>query len=172
VNALRFLRPECVQLRLATSASAPTVDETEAQRRNRLNREKEAVMAELAELLGRSGQVANPSKFMRDLINRERKASTAVANGIAIPHVRTMQARSFIMGLARAQDAGVYFASLDGEPTRLFFLLASPPYEDRLYLQVYRELAGLIQDEEAMASLFTATAVQDVFNALRVHLDR
>ncbi len=172
MNALRFLRPECVQLTLATSASVAPEGESEAQARNRLNREKEAVMAELAELLGRSGQVANASKFLRDLVNRERKASTAVVPSIALPHVRTMQTRTFIMGLARAADPGVHFASLDGEPTRLFFLLASPPYEDRLYLQVYRELSGLIQDDEAMAGLFAATNVQDVFNALRDHLDR
>jgi len=172
VNALRFLRPECIKLSLATVASEAPEAEGDAPRRNRLNREKEAVMEELCDLLTSSGQVANPSKFLRDLVNRERKASTAVAHHIAIPHVRTMQAKSFIMGLARAQGEGVYFASSDGEPTRLFFLLASPPYEDRLYLQVYRELAGLIQDEEAMASLFAARSTQDVFNALRTHLDR
>ncbi len=172
MNALRFLRPECINLALSTRASSAPEGEEEAQARNRLNREKEAVMGELSELFSRSGQIGNASKFLRDLVNRERKASTAVASGIAIPHVRTMQAKSFIMGLARAQGDGVYFASLDGEPTRLFFLLASPPYEDRLYLQVYRELAGLILDEEAMASLFAAATTQDVFNALRRHLDR
>jgi PTS system fructose-specific IIC component len=172
MNALRFLRPECVKLALDTVPEAPADAESEAQRRNRLNRDKERVTEELAGILSASGQVANPSKFLRDLVNRERKATTAIAPGIAIPHVRTMQARSFIMGLARAQGEGIHFGSLDGEPTRLFFLLASPPYEDRLYLQVYRELSGLIQDEEVMAGLFAAQRVQDVFNVLRGYLDR
>ncbi len=172
MNALRFLRPECVKLMLDTVPEEPLADESEAQARNRLNRDKDHVTEELAGILVASGQVANPSKFLRDLINRERKATTAIAPGIAIPHVRTMQARSFIMGLARARGDGMNFGSLDGEPTRLFFLLASPPYEDRLYLQVYRELSGLIQDEDVMAGLFAAQRVQDVFNVLRGYLDR
>ncbi len=71
------------------------------------------------------------------------------------------------MGLARASGDGVPFGSTDGEPTRLFFLLAAPPYDDRIYLQVYRELAELIQREEIIDRLLAAREVQDVFNALR-----
>src|ERR1700677_899753 len=132
MNALRFLRPACVRLALETAQSTPDPLESEAQQRHRLGRDKERLLGELAELLGQSGQIVNPSKFLRDLINRERKATTALANHIAIPHVRTMQARSFVMGLARASGDGLPFGSPDGEPTKLFFLLASPPYEDRL----------------------------------------
>jgi PTS system fructose-specific IIC component len=111
--------------------------------------------------------VVNRSKFLRDLMNRERKATTAVAPGIAIPHVRTLQVRAFVMGFARAAGEGIPFESLDGEPTRLFFMLASPPYDDRTYLTVYRELAQLVQDEDAFAGLNGAKVPQDVFNVLR-----
>lgn len=167
MNVLRFLHPECIKLDLDFVPAEPLPDETEAQAAKRHEREKETVLSEFAELLNRSGLVANRSKFTRDLINRERKATTAIAPGIALPHVRTMQARSFIMGFARAADEGIWFESLDGEPTKLFFLLASPPYDDRTYLAVYRELAELVQDEEAFAALHQARVPQDVFNVLR-----
>jgi PTS system fructose-specific IIC component len=167
VNVLRFLHPECIKLDLDAHASEAPEGETEAQRDKRLGRDKERVLTELAELFDRSGLVVNRSKFLRDLTNRERKATTAVAPGIAIPHVRTMQVRAFVMGFARAPGEGIPFDSLDGEPTRLFFLLASPPYDDRTYLAVYRELAQLIQDEDAFAALHEARTPQDVFNVLR-----
>jgi fructose PTS system EIIBC or EIIC component len=172
VNVIRFLNPACIKLALETVPSEPADNETEAQKNKRLDKDKERVLAEIANLLDLSGQVVNKNKFLRDLTNRERKATTAVAPGIAIPHVRTMQVRSFIIGIARAQGDGIPFDSLDGEPTKLFFLLASPPYDDRTYLAVYKELAQFIQDEDAFADLLNAETPQDVYNLLRAFFIR
>ncbi len=167
MNILRFLRPECIKLGLDFAPAEGEEGESEATRAARHRREKEVLIAELAGLLARSGEIANLPKFTKDLSHRERKATTAIAPGVAIPHVRTYQARSFIIGLARAAEPGVDFDSLDGEPTRLFVLLTSPPWDDRTYLQVYREFAQIVQDEEALDGLMRAATVQDVFNALR-----
>lgn len=169
MNILRHLRPDCIRLELETRAGDPPEDETDAQRAKREEAVKATLLEEFAELLSHSGAIANPSKFCRDLTNRERKATTAIAPGIAIPHVRSMQVRTFIMGLGRAAAPGLPFASLDGAPTRLFLLLASPPYEDSIYLRVYREFASLVQDETAMHGLMTATNAQAVFQVLRGH---
>ncbi|HEX3134832.1 MAG TPA: PTS sugar transporter subunit IIA [Planctomycetota bacterium] len=167
MNVLRFLHPECIKLDLETHPSEAVEGETDAQRDKRRQRDKDHVLEELADLFDRSGLVINRSKFLRDLTNRERKATTAVAPGIAIPHVRTLQVRAFVMGFARAPGEGIPFDSLDGEPTKLFFLLASPPYDDRTYLTVYRELAQLIQDENTFAALHSVHVPQNVFNVLR-----
>ena len=170
MNVLRFLHSDCVKLELETVPSEPSVpieDESAGQGASRLRNDKERALEEFSELLDRSGAVVNRAKLLRDLINRERKATTAIAPGIAVPHVRTLQVRRFVMGLARASGDGLPFASLDGEPTRLFFLLASPPYDDRLYLQVYREFAQIVQREDIIERILAAREVQDVFNALR-----
>jgi fructose PTS system EIIBC or EIIC component len=167
VNILRFLRPACIKLRLDFAPAEGLPDESEATRAARHRREKETLLAELAELLAASGEISSLSKFTRDLSQRERKATTAIAPGIAIPHVRSYQARSFVIGLARADPPGVDFDSLDGEPTRLFVLLTSPPWDDRTYLAVYREFAALVQDETALDGLMSAHSEQDVFNTLR-----
>ncbi len=167
MNVLRFLHPECIKLDLDTQVSDPVEGESDVQRDKRQHKDKERVLVELADLFDRSGLVVNRSKFLRDLTNRERKATTAVAPGIAIPHVRTLQVRAFVMGFARASGEGIPFDSLDGEPTKLFFMLASPPYDDRTYLAVYRELAQLVLDEDAFAGLHQAKVPQDVFNVLR-----
>ncbi len=169
MNILRHLRPACIRLDLDTLPTPAEEDETPERCAKRENADKDRLLAEFAELFEKSGAIVNPSKFLRDLINRERKATTAIAPGVAIPHVRSMQARSFIMGFARARAPGIPFDSLDGAPTRLFFLLASPPYEDRIYLQVYREFAELVQDERVIAGLTEAREAQDVFNTLRLH---
>lgn len=172
MNVLRHLRPECIALDLPFQPHEPAEDESEAQRGKRLERDKEALLAVFAELLDRSGVIVNRAKLERDLVHRERKATTGIAPGIAIPHVRSMQVRSFIMGFARAPEGGWPFLALDGEPTRFFFLLASPPWDDRVYHQVYKELAELILDEEVMAGLAAAATPQDVLNVFRGYFVR
>lgn len=168
MNILRFLRPACIDLALAFAPTPPPAGGESAEARGaRLRRDKERLLGELAALLARSGEIINVPRFAKDLLHRERKATTAIAPGVAIPHVRSYQARSFVIGLARLPPPGIDFASLDGEPTRLFVLLTSPPWDDRTYLQVYREFVQLVQDEEAMRALLAAESAQEVFNALR-----
>lgn len=170
MNILRFLRPACIELSLPFAPTPPPegVEESAAARAARRRRDKERLIADLAAILDRSGEIINLARFTKDLLHRERKATTAIAPGVAIPHVRSYQVRAFVIGLARAPEPGLDFDSLDGEPTRLFVLLTSPPWDDRTYLQVYREFVQLVRDEEAMQALLAADSVQAVFNALRL----
>jgi PTS system fructose-specific IIC component len=169
VNVLRFLRPECIQLPLVTLPLEVSEEESPAQAARRRDREKDAVREELAGVLARCDDVINARKLHRDLIQREHNATTAIAPGIAIPHLRTLQARSFIMGLATAAGEGLHYGSVDAAPTRLFVLLAAPPYDDRLYHQVHKVWAGILLDEDLVAALTCATTSQEVFNLLRAH---
>jgi mannitol/fructose-specific phosphotransferase system IIA component (Ntr-type) len=170
VSFLRFFRAECIEAELDVELIEPQEDETEAQRAKRLAKCKDRVLDALTSIYERSGLVVNRSKFLKDLDHRERKATTAIAPGIAIPHVRTLQMRGFVMGFARAKGDGVPFLSLDGEPTKLFVLLASPPYDDRAYLQVYKGLAPLLLDEDFTDELVAAPNAQAIYQAFRQRL--
>ncbi len=152
---------------MRTQATPVPPEEGDGAARRRERRDQEAAISEIAELLDASGAVVNVSKLARDLINRERKATTAIHPGVAIPHVRTLQVRRFVMGMARPLGDGLPFGAPDGSPTRLFLPLVSPPYDDRTYLLVYRELAQLLSDEDLVARLHQTREVQDVFNILR-----
>lgn len=167
MNVLRFLKPDCIQIPLQTTALEPLDDETATQGLKRKAREKDAVMAELAGVLARAPEIINPTKLLRDLEHRERNATTAIGGGIAIPHVRTLQAKAFIMGFARTAEEGLHYGATDGEPVRLFMLMAAPPYDDRLYHQVHREVASILNDEDVVRDLLIADNSQAVFNILR-----
>jgi len=175
-NVLRHLREPCIALQPEFTPTPPPDDvdeeETPEQQQRRERRDKDRILALFAELLDASGEVSSRSKLERDLDHRERKATTAIAPGVAIPHVRSMQVRHFIMGYVRAPEPGWPFLSLDGEPTRHFFILASPPWDDRLYHQIYKELAGFILDEDGLEVLDQAQTPQDVFNAFRAFFVR
>lgn len=160
---MRLLKPNLVLCELQSALYPPDVVEYEQKVREAEERgdvppepppldehirwrRKEAVVAELAELFARSGEVRNLSKFRRDLLERERKSSTAVGGGLAIPHIRSMQPRSLIVCLARSRKGAEYLAE-DGEPVHVFFGIASPSYDDSDYWKLYRWVANVFSTQ-------------------------
>ncbi|UCD17504.1 MAG: PTS sugar transporter subunit IIA [Candidatus Zixiibacteriota bacterium] len=129
-------------------------------------RNKERILSDLVAILDISGKIANRNKIIIDFINRERKATTAIGMGVAIPHVRSMQAKDFILGFARSID-GYDFGSLDGELTHLFFAMAAPPYDDNLYLRVFKALSSNLQYDDFRRELMQAEKPFDIIRAFR-----
>lgn len=122
---------------------------------------KEAVIDEMIGLLEAGGEVRNSSKLREDLLNRERKASTGIGGGIAMPHVRTNQARAFTIAFARS-TAGVDFDAIDGEKVHFVFAVIAPPYDDKLYLQVYKQIAEVFGRADVREELLAATDAHQV----------
>ena len=135
--------------------------------RKNTERVRNCVMGELVELFETTGQVCNPKRLFRDLHDREKRAGTAVGQGIAFPHVRTLQVRSFVMAFARSKE-GLPFNAPDEEPVRLFFALAAPPYDDRTYLKVYRNLATLLIQAEYYERFLTVEDPGEILRTLEV----
>src|SRR4030066_1756014 len=132
----------------------------------RVERIKELLVKEFIELVERSGNVQSSNKLYLDLLNRERKASTAIGHGIAIPHVRSMHVRDFVMALAKSYQGYEYDAP-DRERVHLFFIMVSPNYDDNLYLKVYKGLAELLKYEELREKLLHTSSVQEIIGAIQ-----
>jgi len=129
-------------------------------------RNKERILSGLVDILERSDLIGNRCKLLTDFVNRERKATTAIGLGIAVPHIRSMQAKDFVLAFARNRD-GYYFNSLDDEPVTLFFAMAAPPYDDNLYLRVFKELSMDLQHEYFRRELLEIENPYDIIKAFR-----
>jgi mannitol/fructose-specific phosphotransferase system IIA component (Ntr-type) len=142
VNFRRYLCPEAIRLELETRTvpDEQLPPDWDPDTPANLRRIREDVIRELTDLLEKSGKVVNPSRLYRDLHNREKRAVTAIGQGIALPHVRSLQVKSFVMAFGRSTE-GLLFGAPDEEPVHLFFALAAPPYEDKTYLRVYPALS-------------------------------
>ena len=127
---------------------------------------KEDILGEIADLFEASGQIGNRNKLLTDLVNRERKATTALGNGVAVPHVRTMQAKSMVVALLRSPE-GIYFDAPDEEPVHFFFAMVAPPYEDQTYLKLYKSIAKLFSNESVVDELKTADNEGELRRILR-----
>ncbi len=130
--------------------------------------EKEAILDALVQLLEKSGKVAHRRRLLQDLVNRERKATTGLGNRVALPHVRTLNAKGFAMAVAIVKDPpGLGFDAVDGEPVRVFIAMVAPAYDDRFYVKVERDLAAAFgRGPELVDELIAATSPGEVLRIL------
>ncbi|MBI4601671.1 MAG: PTS sugar transporter subunit IIA [Planctomycetes bacterium] len=165
----RFLPPEAIRLELRTGLlpEGELPEGFDPMGRQNLSRIREGVIGELSELLAATGEVANSSRLFRDLFNREKKAVTAVGQGVAFPHVRTLQVKTFIMAFGRSLE-GLPFEAPDDEPVKLFFAMAAPPYDDRTYLRVYKSLAQLLLVPQHYQLFLDAREPSEILRALEI----
>nr|MBN2277108.1 PTS sugar transporter subunit IIA [candidate division Zixibacteria bacterium] len=163
MNISRYLKEDLIELDFRVELE-PSPEEGNSDRLKIRN--KEHILRALVNILIRSGKTGNDTKLLNDFINRERKATTAIGEGIAFPHVRTMQAKNFIIGFARSID-GYEFDSPDAGLTHLFFIMAAPPYDDDLYLRVFKALSENLQYESFRHELMDAARPYDIIRAFK-----
>ncbi|HEX9916101.1 MAG TPA: PTS sugar transporter subunit IIA [candidate division Zixibacteria bacterium] len=159
----KLLKPELIKLEMKTKVEFPADSSVHPQKRMMFI--KNEILKELVDLLDKSGRVVNKKKLLLDFFNREKKATTGIGQGIAIPHIRSMQAREFILGFARSKS-GYEFDSLDKKPVHLFFVMAAPPYEDKLYLKIFKALAGMLQYDYFIQKLLKVSTEYEVIRAI------
>ncbi len=163
MNVSRYFNEALVKLEMETVVEPQGEEESLAKFQQR---SKEAVLDELVNLLETGNRIGNHNKLIIDFVNRERKATTGIGHGVAIPHVRTMQAKEFIIAFARS-TRGYEFEAMDGEPVHLFFIMAAPPYDDTLYLRIFKSLAEMLQYESFRDELMTLKSPGELIRALR-----
>jgi mannitol/fructose-specific phosphotransferase system IIA component (Ntr-type) len=165
MNLARLLKPELIKLELETTGPPPTDPPMSPERY--LWTVKESVLSEITDLIATGARIGNRKKLYHDILNRERKASTGLTDGIAIPHVRTVEARELIFAFARSTP-GLEFDCIDREPAHLFFVLVAPPYNDTLYLRIYRQMATAFTTTTIRETFLAATDSGEVIRAMRL----
>ena len=117
-------------------------------------RDMEGVLHELADRL--SACTHTPAEKLESLlVERERLSSTAVGEGVAIPHCRIDRLRH-ITACVAVQREGVNFGSRDGAPVRLFVTLVSPAQGAGTHLSVLARIAALLREPRLREDLLEA----------------
>ena len=122
---------------------------------------KEETIKEMVNLMDASGNLVNKDEYEKVVFAREKEGTTGIGEGIAIPHGKTSAVAK--PGLAAmVVPNGVDFASLDGAPVKLLFLIAAPDTKDNIHLDVLSRLSTLLMDEKFRQDLINAKS-QDEF---------
>lgn len=131
---------------------------------------KEQVMQDLLKPLMQDTTVADTGGIIEELITREQFMSTAIKPGLAIPHAYTPQVTEPQVVLGRC-PTGTDFASFDGGPTYVFFLLLEPAGGQSMHLQVLSALSRLMSNAEILNELLQAPSASQMAEVLRAHED-
>ena len=111
--------------------------------------EREEVLKEMAGFLKKRNRIMKEKDLYEKLAQRERLGSTAIGEGVAIPHCKMKGIKDPVVMLA-VSTKGVNFHSLDGKPSHLFFLVASSPETPSLNLQILAAIAHLVRKANSL----------------------
>jgi len=126
--------------------------------------QKEA-LRELADALARRTPEIAAAELLDLLMEREKLGSTAMGDGIAIPHARFDALDRIVVGFGRSR-AGIEFESIDGHPTHLFFLLVAPKKEGSAHLLALARLSRVLADERFRQRLLEVEEIDDLVRAV------
>jgi len=127
--------------------------------------EKNKVLEELANLLSASRPVLDKNKVLEVLLERERISTTAIGEGVAIPHGKLAGVDRVLGAFARSPE-GVDFASLDGGPTHLFFALIAPENAAADHLKALARISRLLKDEAFRRRLMAGRSAEELFTII------
>ena len=141
-----LLRAEGIQLRAAPS-------------------DREQAIDLLVALQDKAGNLTDPEQYKRDILAREEQGSTAIGNGIAVPHAKSGAVRR--PGLvAMTVPAGVDYSAPDAQPSTLFFMIAAPKDGGDTHLEILSRMMVMLMDEEFCRALMEAGTAEEFLTCI------
>ena len=125
---------------------------------------REEAIDMLIDLHDKAGNLKDKKLYKEGILAREASGTTAIGDGIAIPHAKSKAVRN--AGLAAITvPEGVDYGAPDGKPSNLVFMIAAPVDGD-LHLEVLSRLMTLLMDMELREELLGAANVDEFINAI------
>jgi PTS system nitrogen regulatory IIA component len=122
---------------------------------------KEEVLEELLDLAMRSGQIRDRKATLKNILEREKKMSTGMHHGLAIPHAKTAEVDRLVAAVGLAPQ-GIEFESQDGRPSRIFILSISPANRAGPQIQFLAEISRILNSEARRQTFLSAETVDDL----------
>ena len=132
---------------------------------------KSEIIDELVEILYAAGKLNDKAEYKKEILKREAQSSTGLEEGIAIPHAKTSAVKipSIAFGLSKA---GVDYESLDGEPSKLFFMIAAPANASDTHIEVLSKLTTTLLDDDVRENLLKAASPKEVIEILSADMEK
>lgn len=125
---------------------------------------KEEAIETLIDLHQKAGCLSDRAEYRKGILAREAEGTTAIGEGIAIPHAKSAAVRK--AGLAAMTvPEGVDYQAPDGQPSKILFMIAAPVDGD-LHLEVLSRLMTLLMDDKLRGELLAASDAKEFINAI------
>jgi mannitol/fructose-specific phosphotransferase system IIA component (Ntr-type) len=128
--------------------------------------DKEDAIRQLVAALAAAKAIPKPKadSVVKEVVERERQASTGIGRGIGIPHARSAHVKQIVLAIGRA-TRGVEFGAVDGERVKLILLLVSPKDGDAAHLAAMKSIVSIARDpyqRQRLVSCATAESFLDL----------
>lgn len=124
-------------------------------------------IGELLDALVAAGSVASTKRdeYVKAVIKREKRGSTGIGHGVAVPHLKTLDVSSVIVAIGLS-DRGVEFNALDRQPVHAVFLLVSPEERPEDHIAAMNAIVGCLGKDQFRRFLRQAKSIADVVTLL------
>lgn len=131
--------------------------------------DKQGIIEELLDLLITAGKVkaVDRETVLADLLERERKMSTGIQFGVAIPHAKTRAVKELAACIG-LKPQGVDFEALDGQPSDIFIMTVSSINKTGPHVQFLAEISMVLKSEEARSEILRAKRPEDVLKVFGI----
>lgn len=130
-----------------------------------LSDSREGVLKEFASKVSSEFKTLGEDAILSALLEREDIGSTGIENGIAIPHAKLNGINDTIIAIGRSKK-GINFASLDGKPTHLFFVLLAPLMSAGEHMKALARLAKVLASAGLKEKLLGAGNAPEIYDML------
>ena len=113
---------------------------------------KAEVLSELAQCLCQAHPEVVFDRLLGVLNERERLGSTAIGDGIAIPHGK-LPALKRLYGVFARLETPINFEAIDEQPVDLIFLLLAPEQAGADHLKALARISRLLREVQAIEKL-------------------
>ncbi|MGF1851743.1 fructose-specific PTS transporter subunit EIIC [Vibrio satsumensis] len=126
---------------------------------------KEEVFKELIDVLYAQGRISDKAQFLADIKAREEQGNTGFEEGIALPHAKSSAVikPAVVIGVHKQ---GIEYGADDGQPSKLFFMIASPDGGDNHHIEVLAELSSKLIEEGFIENFMNADSEQTALELL------
>ena len=126
--------------------------------------DKNTAIEALVEMHDKAGNLSDKKKYREDILAREAESTTAVGEGIAIPHAKSSAVLKPGLAVMTVKD-GIDYGAPDGKPSNLLFMIAAPEDGD-LHLEVLSRLMTLLMDLDLRKNLLEAGSKDEFLNII------
>lgn len=145
VKILDLIDPQCIKLELKS-------------------RKKKELVKEMVDLLFQAGKIKEKEKVEESMMEREKKGSSGIGEGVAIPHIMSSKVSQTLIAFGQSKK-GINFASIDGKPIYLVFLLVGPASDAMLHLKILAKLCRFLHNSLFKQALLKANSREEIIQA-------
>ena len=127
---------------------------------------KSEALGELVDLLCKAHKLRHRHEILEAILEREKKQSTGVGMGLAVPHAKTPVVKKLHVAFASHRE-GIDFDSADSESAHLFFILVSPRDVSGPHIKALASISRLVKHKEFRETLLTCRNEKSVIEKIQ-----